>query len=167
MQALPLTQTQQLHELHERSAHPGLSRGTPSAPLFGVLPLARWVPQDVHSVADYGHAVAAGGVAILTRNPTAIAASIALGGSALAVSALTDYRLSLAKLIPIERHEAIDHLWGIAAVLAPFVLGYWKTAPKVAVTHVSVGIGSILWALVTDYRAYRNVGRRRMRVLEG
>jgi hypothetical protein len=39
---------------------------------------------------------------------------------------MTDYRLSVAKVIPIEAHEVIDHAWGLAAIAAPFVLGYWK-----------------------------------------
>jgi hypothetical protein len=32
-------------------------------------------------------------------------------------------------VIPIEVHETIDHVWGAAAIAAPFVFGYWKKAP--------------------------------------
>ena len=66
--------------------------------------------------------------------------------------------------IPIEKHEVIDHLWGAAAIAAPFVLGYWKRSPRVAMMHVMAGASSILSALFTDYRsASRSSGRRRRR----
>ncbi len=137
-----------------------LSTGTPSKPLLGRLPLARLIPQDIHSVMDYldGGAVLAG--AFLTSCPKAKAASVLMGGSAIGVSSITDYRLSLAQRVPIEAHEAVDYAFGISAIAAPFVLGYRKTAPHVAALHVAVGIGVIVASLLTDYRAFRGVGRR-------
>lgn len=137
-----------------------LSVGEPSRPLLGRLPLARVVPQDVHSVMDY---VDAGGVlagAFLTSCPKAKAASWVMGTSGIAVSSVTDYKLSLAKVLPIEAHETIDYAWGLTAIAAPFVLGYRKTAPHVAALHIALGLGTILASLFTDYRAYRGVGRR-------
>jgi hypothetical protein len=137
-----------------------LSVGEPSRPLFGRLPLARVIPQDVHSVMDYldgGGAIAG---AFLTSCPSAKAASWVLGGSAIATSSITDYKLSLAKLLPIETHEAVDYAFGLSAIAAPFVLGYRKTAPHVAAMHVAIGIGAILASLFTDYRAYRGAGWR-------
>src|SRR4051812_18704175 len=85
-----------------------LSQGVPSRPLFGRLPLARLIPQDVHSVMDYVDAatVMAGA---LSRSRRAKMMSLLLGSSGALVSALTDYRLSVAKVIPIEAHEVIDH----------------------------------------------------------
>ena len=56
-------------------------------------------------------------------------ASIALGASVIGVSCLTDYRLSLAKVIPIRVHEALDYVWGASCIAAPFVFGYWKKSP--------------------------------------
>jgi hypothetical protein len=143
------------------SANSALSQGERSAPLLGALPLARVIPQDVHSVMDYVDAAAVGAGAWMTQCPKATAASLVLGGSGVAVSALTDYRISLKKVIPIEAHEAIDYGFGIAAIAAPFALGYHKTAPKVAALHVMTGIGVILTSLITDYRAYRGVGKQR------
>jgi hypothetical protein len=137
-----------------------LSVGTPSRPLFGRLPLARIVPQDVHSVMDY---LDGGGVlaaAFTTSCRTAKAASWVMGGAGILASSLTDYRLSLAKIVPIEAHEVVDYAFGISAITAPFIFGYRKTAPLVAATHVAIGIGAILASLFTDYRAYRGVGRR-------
>jgi len=135
------------------------SVGAPSRPLFGKLPLSRVIPQDVHSLMDYADA---GGVlsgAFLSDCPKARAASWAIGGSGIVTSALTDYRLSLAKVIPIESHEVVDYSFGLAAILSPFIFGYRKTAPLVAAAHIAIGIGTILASLFTDYRAYRGVGR--------
>lgn len=138
-----------------------LSQGQPSRPLLGVLPLARVIPQDVHSVMDYLDAGAVMTGAALSDCPRARTASLLLGGAGLGVSSLTDYRISLAKVIPIEAHEAIDYLFGISAIAAPFALGYRKTAPLTAAMHVAVGVGTIVTSLLTDYRAYRGVGGAR------
>ena len=147
-------------ESAEDGASSWLSAGSPSRPLLGRLPLARIIPQDVHSVMDYldGGGVLSG--AFLTSCPRAKAASWLMGGSAVVASALSDYRLSLAKVVPIEAHEAVDYAFGISAIAAPFLLGYRKTAPLVAAMHVAIGVGTILASLFTDYRAYRGVGRR-------
>jgi hypothetical protein len=138
-----------------------LSQGTPSRPLLNALPIARLIPQDVHSVMDYVDAAIVGAGAFMTSCPKARAASCMIGGSGIAASALTDYRVSLAKVIPIEAHEVIDYGFGVSAIAAPFVFGYYKTAPLVAAMHVATGIGTILTSLITDYRAYKGVGRAR------
>jgi len=132
-----------------------LSHGKLSRPLLGRLPAARWVPMDVHSMMDYGTVVAAGVGALKTHNAKAKIASIALASAKLITSSLADNRLSVAKKIPIEAHETLDYAWGVAAIAAPFVFGYWKKAPRVALSHVIAGASNILASLVTDYRAYR------------
>ena len=141
-------------ETAEVSTDRTLSHGAPSQPVLG-LPLARLIPQDIHSVMDYGSGLAAGlGVVMHDDDPRAQLASAILATSAIGVSAMTDYRLSLAKVVPIEAHEVIDHAWGLTAIALPFALGYWKTSPKVAVMHIAAGAGVILSSLLTDYRAY-------------
>ncbi len=134
-----------------------LSHGSPSKPLLGVLPIARLIPQDIHSVMDYVSGMMAGSGALMAEEDDmrAKVASILLAASGAGVSLMTDYRLSLAKVIPIEAHEAIDHIWGMKAIALPFVLGYWKTSPKTAMTHVVTGVGVILSSLVTDYRSWK------------
>jgi hypothetical protein len=136
-----------------------LSRGEPAKPLLDVLPIRRWIPQDVHSVMDYvdGLTVASGYFMPENHSDDAACwASLALGASVIGVSLLTDYRLSAMKLIPIRAHETADFLWGASAIALPFVLGYWKSSPRVALTHVLVGAGSILASLFTDYRSYKH-----------
>lgn len=133
-----------------------LSHGEPARPLLRVLPLKRWIPQDVHSVMDYVDGLtAASGYFTADDDDVAAWTSIGLGAAAIGVSLMTDYRLSVARVIPIRTHEAIDHLWGAACIAAPFVLGYWKRSPVTAMTHIAVGAGTILASLFTDYRSYK------------
>ena len=142
-----------------------LSHGEPAQPLLGFLPIARLIPQDVHSVMDYvdGMTAASGALMADEDDEVALIASIALGASAVGVSLMTDYRLSLAKVIPIRAHEAIDYAWGMSCIAAPFALGYWKSSPRTAMTHVMVGAGTILASLFTDYRSYRQERAERRR----
>ena len=149
----PIDKLAKLSQAEDRPADSALSQGAPAKPLLGVLPLRRLIPQDVHSVLDYANGAMTGAGAVMTDDPAARVASIVLGASSIGVSAVSDYRLSVAKIIPIEKHEAIDHLWGIAAIAAPFVFGYWKRAPRVAMMHVMAGASTILSSLLTDYRS--------------
>ena len=139
------------------------SVGAPSRPVLG-LPLARLIPQDVHSIMDYANGLMVASCMMTTDDRNARLASVVLASSVIGVSAVTDYRLSLAKVIPIEAHEVIDHGWGLAAIVAPFALGYWKRAPHVALMHVVAGVGTIVSSLITDYRAFsRRTSRRSKR----
>lgn len=147
-------------EDEERIEERPSSKGIPSKPLLGFLPIARLIPQDVHSVMDYVDAISTGSGALLSNDPRVKLASVLLGASVAGVSLITDYRLSVAKILPIEVHEAADHLWGVSAIALPFVLGYWKTSPKVAMIHVAMGIGTCIASLFTDYRAQVGRGHR-------
>lgn len=136
---------------HDRT----LSRGEPAEPLLRVLPLKRWIPQDVHSMLDYAGGLTTAGCYYTTDDEAAQWASIALGASIIGVSLMTDYRLSAVKLIPIRVHETLDYAWGAACIAAPFALGYWKRAPLTALTHIFAGASTILASLFTDYRSYK------------
>lgn len=138
----------------EATQERALSKGRPSKPLLGALPLVRLIPQDVHSIMDYANG-AMTGLGVTSDDNAAKLASVVLGASVIGVSLVTDYRLSVAKVLPIEAHEVADYGWGLTAIALPFVLGYWKRSPAVALTHVIAGAGTILSSLMTDYRAYR------------
>jgi hypothetical protein len=129
------------------------SRQIPTRPLLGVLPVARVVPQDVHSAVDYAAALCCAAGSLLSTSGRARAFGAALGATLVGVSANTDARLSLTKVIPLEAHEAADYLLGGAAIVAPFALGYARKDRLATVLHVGLGIAKILTALVTDYRA--------------
>lgn len=131
----------------------------PSRPLLGFLPVTRAVPQDVHSILDYLHGFTMVGSAFFAVKPSARFVGVGLGASLVTVSALTDYRLSLRNLIPVETHEVFDYVWGGAAIALPFALGYAKKRPLLAALQVALGVRSIALALMTDYRAAKGRGR--------
>lgn len=136
-------------------------KGIPSRRLLGVLPVARVIPQDLHSVMDYtgGATLAIGG--LLADTAAGRAAGLAMGAAVIGASALTDYRLSLAKVIPIEAHEVLDYVAGASAIVAPFAFGYYRRDPLVAAMHVAVGVTTVVASLLTDYRAWRGRGALR------
>ena len=131
-------------------------RGRPSRPLLG-LPLRRVVPQDVHSLLDYSNGLALIASACLSRNQSAAWAGATLGSLLIGTSAITDYRLSLAKLLPIEAHEVADYVGGFAALAAPFALGYHRRSRAATWLQVGVGLSSIVVSLFTNYRAQRGI----------
>ncbi len=131
-----------------------LSHGVPSRRLLGRLPIARLIPQDVHSLLDYAGALGLAVASFLADSPRARVAGMALGAGTLGVSLTTDYRLSVAKLIPIETHEVLDYVVGAAAIAAPFLLGYRRRDPLVSAVQVASGAALLLVSMFTDYRAF-------------
>jgi hypothetical protein len=107
---------------------------------------------------DYAAAAAVLAAALDSHSSRAARArtvGVTLGIGGLVVSALTNYRLSALKLIPIRAHEVIDYLWGAAAIAAPFALGYRRAAPAAAWVQLLAGAGNIASSLLTDYRSAR------------
>jgi hypothetical protein len=157
------------NEVHERS--PGVfsriedrlakadADPRPSKPLLGVLPLRRLIPQDLHSVLDYGTALVFLGSAFVFRSRKARAVGAGLGSTVGGYSLLTDYRMSLFKLIPIEAHEGLDYAVALASLAAPFALGYAKKDRAATWFAVGSGLGALVVSMLTDYRAAK--GSRR------
>jgi hypothetical protein len=149
-----------LHHLIDRSN----AAGVLSRPLPGGLPVRRWVPQGVHSVTELalGAAVAVAGG--LSGVEPAARAGLALGLGLAGVTLLTDSRVTLSRLVPIELHELTDYGWGVAAIAAPFVGGYARQAPVTAAVQVLAGAALLLGAFVTDYRCRSgmHLGKERM-----
>jgi hypothetical protein len=129
----------------------------PSKPVLGGLPLARAVPQDLHSVLDYVYSACLLASAAAAKTNPGRVMGVLLGAKLGGVAAITDARFSVAKIVPIELHASVDYAVGIAAIAAPFVLGYAKKDPVVAMLHVGVGVGTLLTSLLTDYRASKGV----------
>jgi hypothetical protein len=140
----------------QRTVRRTLSRteeaGVASRPLFGVLPLKRFIPMDVHSMLDYANAFTVAGVSLGASSPACTVGTV-LGLKYLGVSLLSDYRLSVRKLIPIEVHEVLDYVWAISAIAAPFVFGYARRSPVAAIVHIVAGVSTLLGSLFTDYRS--------------
>jgi hypothetical protein len=151
----------QASHVNHRLTDKGASAGIPSEPLLGALPLRRLIPQDVHSLLDYGGALATLGAGWLSGDARLKAACTALAATDAGMSALTDYRLSLAKLVPIEVHEVMDHVWGLSVAATPFVLGTWRRAPVASAVLVANGLTTVVASLFTDYCSVRGVKWRR------
>ncbi len=132
-----------------------LSHGEPAQPLLRVLPVKRWIPQDIHSMLDYANGLSVATGYLTADDDAACWASIGLGAAVIGTSLMTDYRLSALKLVPIRAHETIDYVWGASCIAMPFLFGYWKKSPIAAMTHVLTGAGAILVSLFTDYRSYK------------
>lgn len=144
----------------EDRPHPRMRRadyrpraGRPSRPLLGVLPLRRVIPQDVHSVMHY-----AAGLTLLTtglwcRDRKARGVGQAIGAAVVATSLLTDRRLGLAKVIPIEVHEVADYLTATATMALPFAVAYRSRSARWV--HFAVGLTNLAGSLFTDYRSQR------------
>jgi hypothetical protein len=149
-----------LRHLLDRSA----AAGVPAHPLPGELPLRRWVPQGAHSLLDYAVGLGAAGAACLSAEPSARRVGLGLGLGLVGLSLLTDTRLSLSRLVPIELHELADYGWGLAALAAPFVGGYARRAPAVAAVQVVAGAALLVASLLTDYRCTSgmHLGKERM-----
>jgi hypothetical protein len=96
----------------------------PAKKVARVLPLARVISQDVHSIGDYAVSAALLASALVAKTKRARTMGLLLGCAYGGVALTTDCRLSLAKAIPIELHEVVDHATGLKAFAAPLVLGY-------------------------------------------
>lgn len=135
------------------------SSPVPAKQVFGALPLKRVIPQAAHSAVDL---LAAGAYLLsarLARTPRARAVGMLLGGAVAGLSLLTDSRLALARVLPIELHELLDHASGAVAINAPFALGYVKRDPIASLIQIVTGTSVVVVSLLTDYRAVRGVAR--------
>jgi hypothetical protein len=131
-----------------------LSHGVPARSLAG-LPLARAIPQDVHSIIDYATALAVVVAGFVAGGRRARIGCSMLGGAGVVQSLVSDYRLSAVKLMPIELHEARDYVWGAVNIAAPFALGYRKRDRVASTVQMIAGATVILAALFTDYRGWK------------
>lgn len=135
-----------------------LSQGVAARSLFG-LPLARLIPQDVHSLVDYATALAVAVAGFIAGERRARIVGRLVGGVGIAQSLGSDYRLSAFKLMPIEVHEVRDYVWGAVNIAAPFVLGYRRRDRVASAIQIAAGVALIATSLFTDYRGWK---RRRI-----
>jgi hypothetical protein len=153
MQDITESAREKVQDVLSRVESANLSTGARSRPLLG-LPVRRVIPQDIHSLMDYANGAAGLLAASFANTSRAKLANSTLSAASAGVSVLTDYKLSLAKVIPIEVHEAVDYAWGISNVIAPFALGYYREDKAVSWMQMALGMGTIAASLFTDYRSY-------------
>jgi hypothetical protein len=75
---------------------------------------------------------------------------IAVGAIMLVAGSMTDWRLSLVRVIPLRVHMATDLLLGAVLILAPFVLGFSDEGGATRFTVIA-GALEILTALATRW----------------
>jgi len=72
-----------------------------------------------------------------------------LGAGIIVMSLVTDYELSLARLIPMGAHLAVDGLGGALLAVSPWLFGF---ADRTYWPHLIIGVAEIGLSLVTRTR---------------
>jgi hypothetical protein len=75
---------------------------------------------------------------------------IAVGAVMLIAGSMTDWRFSIARVIPLRMHRATDLLLGTVLIVAPFVLGFSDQGGATRFTVIA-GVLEIFTALATRW----------------
>jgi hypothetical protein len=76
---------------------------------------------------------------------------ILIGAATITMSLITRYELSIAKIIPLSFHLAVDMLAGLVLAASPWLLGF---ADVIWWPHVTVGILELVVVVLTKRRRY-------------
>ena len=76
--------------------------------------------------------------------------AIGAGVALIVMSALTNYELSIAKLVPMHAHLIADAVLGVFLVVSPWLFGFADEGTNAWLPHVLVGLGEIGVAAVTS-----------------
>ncbi len=112
----------------------------------------RVIPTTAHGVVDYTTAftlLVAPKLWRLDEVPPSAATFYVFGASLTATSLVTDYELSVANVIPMRTHLALDIASGAALAASPFILGFRQSGPRYWLAHVAVGATEIVTAAMT------------------
>jgi hypothetical protein len=114
----------------------------------------RIIPTRLHGVLDY----AMGALLIVAPYLLGFADSTAaqyvpqaLGLATLLMSLVTDYELSIAKLVPMPIHLSVDIASGLLLAVSPWLFGF---ADRVFWPHLILGIAEVGAALMTQTRPH-------------
>jgi hypothetical protein len=88
----------------------------------------RFIPQTVHGIADYLVGVVITLPPLLVWNAAAIIVLIAIGGSVLLYSAMTDCELSVVGSLRVSLHLILDAVFGIVMLFLPLIINMNETA---------------------------------------
>jgi hypothetical protein len=96
-----------------------------------------------------------------SSNGTAQAVMIVIGVIMLTSGAMTDWRLSLVRLIPLRVHFMTDLLLGVVLILSPFVFGFSGSG---AATRFAIIFGALelLTALATRWDPVEDITKTRL-----
>ncbi|NEP18905.1 MAG: hypothetical protein F6J97_18735 [Leptolyngbya sp. SIO4C1] len=116
----------------------------------------RFISRFTHGMVDYAGALVLLTVPLIANfqaaSPLAYWLSMGAGFLLLTYSLLTDYALSLKKLIPFQLHLALDTLASMMFLAAPFLFGF---TGLVRLFFLANGFLVLLAVLLTDYRPVR------------
>jgi hypothetical protein len=109
-----------------------------------------FIPTRIHGAIDYLTGLAlimAPFVLGFADNGPAQWVPMILGAAILVMSLMTDYELSLAKLIPMRAHLGVDAAGGLLLAASPWLFGF---ADQVFWPHLIIGVFEIAVALTTN-----------------
>lgn len=111
----------------------------------------RFLPTAVHGIIDYAAALLLIALPwILDWPDSARWVMTILGVGVVAYSLITDYEQSVAKILPMSAHLALDALGGLVLIATPFVAGIDDNT--VVTIMVLLGVFEIGAAMVTKTR---------------
>lgn len=80
----------------------------------------------------------------------AVAVPIVVGAVALGQSLVTDWELSVADLMPLPAHLAMDVVAGVVLAVSPWLFGFSDEGTNAWLPHLLVGLGLIGAGLLTE-----------------
>jgi hypothetical protein len=114
----------------------------------------RPITSRMHAMLDYPLAV------VLIASPwifgfsdvggAAVAIPITIGALALGQSLITDWDLSVARIVPLPIHLTLDALAGIVLAISPFVFGFSDEGTNAWLPLVVFGVGMLSAGLLTQ-----------------
>jgi hypothetical protein len=125
----------------------------------------RPITSRAHAMLDYPLAV------VLIATPwifgfsdvggAAVAMPIIIGALALGQSLITDWDLSVAKIVPLPIHLRLDVLAGVVLAISPFVFGFADEGTNAWLPLIVAGVGMLNAGLMTQRNAEGPPGARR------
>ena len=109
----------------------------------------RIIPTRIHGMLDYGSGLLlllAPYIFDFADGTAAQYVPQAIGAGVLLMSLVTDYELSLAKLVPMPAHLAVDVAGGLLLAASPWLFGF---ADRVYWPHLILGLAEIGAGLMT------------------
>jgi hypothetical protein len=85
-----------------------------------------------------------------SENETATIIPIVIGALIIGQSLITDYELSLARILPMAAHNGMDVVAGVFLAASPFLFGFSDNSANEWVPHVVAGRGLVLAGLMTQ-----------------
>jgi hypothetical protein len=113
----------------------------------------RFIPTRAHAIIDYLFGI------VLIAAPYLLGFAnggpehwvpAAMGAAILLMSLLTDYEISIVKVVPMELHLGVDAAGGLLLLASPWLFGF---ADRVYWPHVIFGIAEVGVALMTQTRS--------------